>query len=658
MSTPADRAGAWPHARVWPMARCSAAALLVLWLPLALLQEVDALRVFSPLRTLVTDASVLVLLTTAIALAWAAVASLVRAVLVRVHPVSKADAAAWAVLLIPLVWICGWQLTRSVRMWLQAETGWALGIGAHTRLIGIAVLALVALLAWWRIGAHRAGRRLIALLDALGTPALAVLVLAAIGVAWAPPTLRLRADPRPVPLAAPGSRPDVLLISIDALSELEARPCDPAAQPRVMPSLHAFAQQATCFTHLYAGSNFTTPTTSTIETGTLPWSHFATQIGAKVLPPLRDGGLADSLRRAGYETHFITDNFLASPLHHGTWRGYDDVRFAHTDLLRNRLRAALTVFPDTDVPLLFDTITSFIGALDIYLQGDRNPYHSDAVYDEVPAMLRQAKGPAFIWAHTMPPHAPYLPLPGFKYRLLPKGQLDHWDEMLEENVPYTPRAQRLVDEHRLRYLESMMGADAALGRLLQQLQREGRLDHMVVIVTADHGESFSHGYIGHAGPLLNESLVRIPLVVKLPKQSAGRVLDTPVSQADLLPTILDAASAPPLRPPVGISLLPAARGQLTMPDDRPVYFMEMERQSRFVPLRAGRCAVVEGRYKLVTRLREQHGELYDTLADPSETRDVSPEHPDVVQRLNALLQAQLAQAEQQRRARIGTPVHH
>ncbi|MDP3208220.1 MAG: sulfatase-like hydrolase/transferase, partial [Rhodoglobus sp.] len=358
-----------------------------------------------------------------------------------------------------------WQLTRSARLWLQVSTGLQFSIGPHTRVIGIAVLALLALLLAWRFGATRAGRRAIGMLLALRGPAFVLLAAALATLLISPPLWHPGSAARGVSTPAAAGAPDIVLISIDALAAEDAAVCGDG--PTTMPQLRRLAALSSCFTRLYTGSNFTTPTTSTMETGTLPWTHLATQIAARVLPSVQDHSLAAQLRAAGYHTHFVTDNFLASPRHHGTWRGYDSHQYARSGLLRNRLREALTVWPDSQLPLLLDTVLSFIGAFDVYLHADTNPYVSGHVFGAVPALL--AERPSFVWAHTMPPHTPYLPTPGFKHRLLPAGELDHWHQMMGENIPYSPNAQALVDKHRLRYRESMMGADDALGRLLDEL---------------------------------------------------------------------------------------------------------------------------------------------------------------------------------------------
>lgn len=639
-------AGALPEPRLGLLFCCALSALLILWLPLALLQEVDALLAFTAPIKLLLD---LALLLPMVAVLAAGLALLAWGGAVAARLLGRSTAAqarlAWALLLVPAGWLCAWQITRSVRLWLQMAGGVTLSVGTHTRLVGIVLLLMLMLLLWRRFGAARLGLRAVDMLRALRGPSLALLAAGALATLVWPPVLR--ESPTARPTADPGSAPDIVLISIDALAAEDAAAC--GAGPTLMPQLRALAGRASCFTRFYASANFTTPTTSTIETGMLPWTHFANQISAKLPMPLRDHAVSAQLHKAGYRTHFITDNFLASPLHHGTWRGYDDQRFA-ASLLRNRMREALTIFPDSILPLVVDSIVSFVGAFDVYLHGARNPYDSMRVYAAIPELLAASSGPAFVWAHTMPPHAPYLPPRSTRHRLLPAGELEQWHEFLEENVPYGSKAQPLVDKHRLRYRESLMAADAALGQLLDGLQRQGRLERALVIVTADHGESFERNFIGHAGPLLHEAVIRIPLVVKLPGQTLGRVVEQAVSQADLAATLLDLTGAPPLRRTDGRSLRALLEGAALAP--QPVFSMSMERQSRFRPLHTGHYAVIDGPYKLIWNLGENTVELYDVQTDARERVNLATQRPDLATRLQALLRERLGAAEAARPATI------
>lgn len=639
-------AGGLPAPRLWLLFCCALSALVMLWLPLALLQEVDALLAFTTPRRLLRD---LALLLPMVAVVAAALALLAWASGVAAKLLGRSAAVqsrlAWALLLVPTGWLCAWQITRSVRLWLQTTSGVTLSVGTHTRVIGIGLLIVLMLLLWRRFGAARLGNRTIDLLRALRTPSLLLVGAGALLTLWWPPVLRTA--PAMDSTGVPGHAPDVLLISIDALAAEDAGACGPG--PTLMPRLRQLAAGASCFDRYYASANFTTPTTSTIETGMLPWSHLATQIAAKLPATLREQTAAARLRSAGYRTHYITDNFLASPLHHGSWRAYDDQRFA-TSLLRNRMREALTLFPDTTLPLVVDGIVSFVGALDVYLHSAHNPYDTTRAYAAIPGMLAASPGPAFVWVHTMPPHAPYLPPASTRHRLLPAGELERWHEFMEENVPYGAKTQPLVDKHRLRYRESILGADESLGRLLDELQRQGRLEKALVIVTADHGESFERNFIGHAGPLLHDAVIRIPLVIKLPGQKVGRVIEQPVSQADLAPTLLDMVGAAALQRAEGRSLRPLLEGSALAP--APVFSMSMERQSRFRPIQAGHYAAIDGPHKLIWHLGEDRVELYDLTADARERDDLAERRPEVVGRLKALLRERLKAAEAARPATV------
>ncbi|MFQ5668653.1 MAG: sulfatase-like hydrolase/transferase, partial [Candidatus Binatia bacterium] len=89
-----------------------------------------------------------------------------------------------------------------------------------------------------------------------------------------------------------------------------------------------------------------------------------------------------------------------------------------------------------------------------------------------------------------------------------------------------------------RYDSEIRFMDHHFGRLLQGLRAVGRYDHALIVVVADHGESFGeHGLVSH-GPWLYEELLHVPLLVRFPGgRDGGRVVDTPVSLVDLLPLI-------------------------------------------------------------------------------------------------------------------------
>lgn len=90
-----------------------------------------------------------------------------------------------------------------------------------------------------------------------------------------------------------------------------------------------------------------------------------------------------------------------------------------------------------------------------------------------------------------------------------------------------------------RYLLQLGFADALLGELTRQLERQGLAD-AALVVTADHGVSFRPGdFRRELSPTNAGDVLPIPLFVRAPGQREGRLVDHPVSALQLLPTVLD-----------------------------------------------------------------------------------------------------------------------
>lgn len=638
-----------PLAATWrSMFAAALVATVLLWLPLAVIPILDGLLFVANTLEVLRDLALLWWLGLVPAAGLATAGWLVaRGAGLMGVPATRAWLAGWCVLLLPLGWVCAWLAARMAWQWVRSVAGLELLITQEVRAAAVVVLASLLGYGLWRVGLHVVVARVAAALSSRWPAAVAILALAAVPVAMRPPSLLWTAPVAAQTTTSPAGRPDIFLISLDALTAADADACNPASA--TMPRLAQFAQGASCFTRFYTASNFTTPTTSTMESGQLPWTHFATQPDAKMAHATRTHTLAAVLQAQGWRTHSITDNLLASPRHRGTFAAYTSSGFSHTTLYGNWFREAMTVFPDTAVPRLAAMAVSFLGAFDMVLHGTQSPYDSERTYAEFRALLQREgrAAPLFVWAHTLPPHSPYLPPPSTKYRLLPKGELETWRELLADNIDYKAVAQPLVDKHRLRYRESIMAADAALGAFLDELQRLGRLESALVIITSDHGESFEKGFFGHAGPLTHDALIRVPLIVKLPGQTQARRIDMPVSQADLAPTILDLAGAPALPRAEGRSLRDALEGRPMA--TLPVFAMTMERQSRFKPLDRGRFVVIDGDDKLTlpldpTAATPAIATLHNLRGDPAELQDLGPAQGPRVAALESLLRQRLARA--------------
>jgi len=184
----------------------------------------------------------------------------------------------------------------------------------------------------------------------------------------------------------------------------------------------------------------------------------------------------------------------------------------------------------------------------------------------------------FLFAHLFDPHYDYVPPGDWATRFDPDytGEIDGHDYWADARIWDPLRNVRVCSDRDVEHLRALYRGeigwtDEQLGRVLERLERDGRLAETLVVVTSDHGEEFfEHGGRGHRSTLFDEVL-RVPLLVVLPealRAGAPREVDAQVSLSDLLPTIYDYAGVPLTDGIAGRSLRPALQGGTLAP--RPV----------------------------------------------------------------------------------------
>jgi arylsulfatase A-like enzyme len=162
---------------------------------------------------------------------------------------------------------------------------------------------------------------------------------------------------------------------------------------------------------------------------------------------------------------------------------------------------------------------------------------AEVVNEAVTRWLAEAgSAPFFLYIHYMDIHAPYDP--PASYRELFTSGLTKTD-VIYKNGPYrrgaTPEQvaySRAVYDGQIRYWDDELKA------LLSEMDRLGRSDNLLVIITADHGDEFyEHGGFGHGHTCYREVL-HVPLVLVWPGVIPGEsVRDDTVSLIDVLPTL-------------------------------------------------------------------------------------------------------------------------
>jgi arylsulfatase A-like enzyme len=461
-----------------------------------------------------------------------------------------------------------------------------------------------------------------------------------------------------VPTSATSAlKPNVLLITIDTLSAEHMSLY--GAKRRTTPNLDEFAEHATVFDRAYANGNFTTPGIASILTATRPWTHRAFQLEGWPSRDARSKSLPSLLRDSGYQTGFVSTSPWAGAARNG-FRSYFD--FAAPDAVTN-----LTACRDALSAMLpYDCVANQLSPFVFGWKVLEKLY--EATFDRPPnwqfdprMAIKPALGwlasadkhtPIFLWVHLLPPHSPYAaPEPWLGMFDSSSAARSFADSDSKSVYLFATVSDERAHVLAARYDESISYVDHFVGDLLEQsLRLLG--DKTVVIVTADHGESFTHGYGMHTGPGLYESIIHVPLIIKVPHQMHGARTAVIAEQVDIAPTVAEIVRAAPFSTWEGRSLLEFAGSPQEQPPPSPraAFAMNFEENSKYSALTTGSVAVVEGNWKFVEYLGRLHypmmppllDALYDLSRDPGEQTNEASRHTDEVVHLRGLIDSQLA----------------
>jgi hypothetical protein len=211
----------------------------------------------------------------------------------------------------------------------------------------------------------------------------------------------------------------------------------------------------------------------------------------------------------------------------------------------------------------------------------------------------------FLWLHYFDVHEHY--------------QIPDGDRRLERLIGH----RKVKGRERYRTLFRLI--DEEIGRLIDGLKARGRWEHTLVVLVGDHGEGLSEEPrlpYTHNDYVYN-ALVHVPLVVRLPG-TPHAVSDTPVSVADVMPTMSELVGQPIPPGTEGLSLVPLLTGVAALPP-RPLLMTD-----------SMQYAVVDWPWKLLVRPTENLIELYDLSRDFDEHHDLAAEQAARVGELNAL----------------------
>ena len=299
------------------------------------------------------------------------------------------------------------------------------------------------------------------------------------------------------------ARPNVLLITVDTLrADYIGADSREASFQTSTPNLDALAREGTLYENAMAPMPLTRPTHISILTSRYPREHGV--LNNVLVLGKAETTLSEILNAEGYQTGaFVSVSLLGAAS--GAAQGFQ----AFEAPVDTRQRGAA------------ETVSIALAWL--------------ATLD--------ADDPFFAWVHLFDPHLPYAPPPAFRDAGAPLAQelpKVNWPDFLaaaRRNGGDIPRA--VLDHARALYRGEVAYTDKTIGDLLEGLEARGRRGGTIIVVTADHGESFENGvYFEHADSLY-DGAIRVPLIVVWPPAfEPGARIATPVTSLDIAPTLL------------------------------------------------------------------------------------------------------------------------
>lgn len=403
------------------------------------------------------------------------------------------------------------------------------------------------------------------------------------------------------------------------------------------PNIDELATTGMIFTQGYSAAPVCTPTRASIMTGKYPgdlemyavipslkpnpeWDYgvprgnnynffntgdrYDYAISSRSYFPLEEKTIAEYLKEENYKTSYIGKWHLGHEPYHPLYQGFD-VQIGTA----NYGSPPTYFFP-------YETIRNEQKRLieDLNKEGKPGEYLTDRLTDEAIQFIEEnKKHPFFISLNYYNPHSPYY---------------------AKENLRnYYKEAKNLKDRDAV-YAAMIHTMDQNIGRIVKAITDAGLRKETLVIFTSDNGGVGSLSYLepfrGSKGNLY-EGGIRVPVVFSFPdKITPGINEKTPVSSIDYLPTIMAFAGVNDVDKKIrGVNLMPVIKGERQF-ENRKLFWHYPQLKMDMV--------VREGDYKLIMNSRSGQKELYNLIADPSETDNLKDQYPGKVERLENLIE--------------------
>ncbi len=239
-------------------------------------------------------------------------------------------------------------------------------------------------------------------------------------------------------------------------------------------------------------------------------------------------------------------------------------------------------------------------------------------------LKQQHSNPFFLFLHYDNTHVPYAPLPPYDSMYSKKVDAAtrkfvrsfnwYYDFIQHNHDREIIKVPETFDYLISQYDGEIRQADDQIKELLEALERLKLSQNTLIILTSDHGEAFlEHDCFFH-GVNLNDEVIHVPLIMRLPEvMPQDKTINDLVRHIDITPTILDILGIHKGNIMQGHSLIPLLNGQSLT---KQFLFSSTRFYARYIKaIRTNKFKFIEN-HSVVADLYSY--ELYDLEADPKE----------------------------------------
>jgi arylsulfatase len=267
-------------------------------------------------------------------------------------------------------------------------------------------------------------------------------------------------------------------------------------------------------------------------------------------------------------------------------------------------------------------------------------YAPDVMFREMIGFIEENRDEPFFFYWATP--IPHVALQA------PARWVDYYVKKFGDEPPYLGDKGYFPHRNpRAAYAAMVSYLDENVGHLVSKLKELGIDDNTLIIFSSDNGPTHNGGtdspWFDSGGPFksergwakgnLHEGGIRVPMIASWPgKIEAGSESDHISAFWDHLPTLCQVAGVDIPEDVDGISYLPEITGKRSQPEHDYLYWE--------YPASGGQQAVRMDRWKAIRKQIRQGNleiELYDLEEDLAEQHDVAAMHPEIVNKMEWIL---------------------